>query len=420
MNVRQFFRRTHLHRAILLWIVLAVAVCIKIGWRGTERSVYPVFAAASHHWWADQSLYVDYWATEGIDGYRYSPAFAIAFSPFAMLPDKVGAILWSLLSIGLLLWALHRLACEVLPHDAPAASGATPGSSLPSPPWEAVFLTLTLFGSMIGIWSGQTNAIIPALIALGLVAIQQNRWWAAATFLAIPVFIKIWPMAIVLLLMVFWPRQLIGRFLFVCLALTLLPFLTRPPSIVIWQYQEWYRSLTGPLQDRWHGYRDAWTVWEQVARWLGYSANWSSPVSRRLYSLVQLATGLGVLGWCLWQRKRMHATGQLLTAMFAIWAAWQLLFGPGTEQLTYGIIAPAAGWAVLTSFGEKAARWLTILAWSTLAFLPSGDMELAVRQVFPAAPMLLPLGVGLFLVWLVWHESGPAQTASVAAEEPAA
>ena len=88
-----------------------------------------------------------------------------------------------------------------------------------------------------------------------------------------------------------------------------------------------------------------------------------------------------------------------------MWASWQLLFGPGTEQLTYGIIASSASWAVLVSFAEKKVRWLTLTTWAILAFLPAGDIEKALLHVFPAAMILLPIGVVLFLVWLVWHET---------------
>lgn len=396
-----------------LWFVLAIAVCIKCSWHGDQHSVYPVFAAGSKHWWADKSLYADYRTTEDIDGYRYSPAFAVAFTPLTWLPHQVGAAAWSLLSIALLFWALHQLARQVLPHDAPRVSNApqgrfaeSAGRPIPSPAWEGTFLTLTAFGSVIGIWSGQTNAIVPALIGFGLVALVNERWWSAATFLAVPVFIKIWPLAMVLLLAACWPRQLIGRLLAVSGVLALIPFLTRPPQIVLWQYQEWYRSLVGPLQGRWGGYRDAWTIWEEVAPLFGLQSNWSCATSRPIYMGIQLATSLAVLVWCLWQRKRIRTPGHLLTVIYAMWASWQLLFGPGTEQLTYGLIAPATSWAVLTSLAEKKARCLTVGAWAMLAFLPSGDIEATVLRFLPAGRMLLPLGVMLYLGWLVWHERG--------------
>ena len=403
-----------MRRAVALWVILAVAVCVKIVWRGGDRLVYPVFAASSHHWWADRPLYAPYGPTEVIDSFRYAPTFAVAFTPLAYLPDRLGAIVWSLAGIGLLFWALQALMRDVLPPPSVEEKGWSP--------WhQRMFLTLTLGGSAVGIWSGQSNALVLALIALGLAAIARQRWGTASFLLAVPVLIKLWPLAIVLLLIVYWPRQLTWRLAVVCAVLALIPFLTRHASIVAWQYHGWYESLTGPLQARNDGYRDAWTFWEQLCPLVHCRANWEGTVSRVVYTTIQLAAALAVLGWCLWQFPRRRVDRQerpacnegdstsdtnrrLLTLIFATWAAWQLLFGPATEQLTYGIIAPAAAWAVLVSFAEKKARWLTLAAWTLLALMPSGDIERAVLRVFPAGKILLPFGVVLFVVWLAWHE----------------
>ena len=222
--------------------------------------------------------------TEGIDGYRYSPAFAVAFTPLAYLPDRLGMMLWNVGSIAFLVWALHVLVRDVLPGDWP-------------PQRESAFLTLVLVGSAVGIWSGQSNAILTASILLALAAIIRQRWWMASILLAVAVFIKIWPLAIVMLLVVFWPRQLTVRFAVTCVALALVPFLTRPPSTVVWQYHEWYAGLTGPLQGRWGGYRDAWTIWEQFCR--------PNQPNHHAYMALQLTAALGVLAWCCWQYRRL-------------------------------------------------------------------------------------------------------------------
>ncbi len=160
-------------------------------------------------------------------------------------------MIWDLASIVLLVWALHVFVRDVLPGDWP-------------PKRESLFLMLALPGSVVGVWSGQSNAIIIAAIMLALAAIVRQRWSSAAILLAVPVFIKIWPLAIVMLLVVFWPRQLAWRFAVACAVLALVPFLTRPPSTVAWQYHEWYTALTGPLQGAGAGYRDAWTIWDTL------------------------------------------------------------------------------------------------------------------------------------------------------------
>ncbi len=429
MIFRELALDAHLRRALALWAALAVAVCVKVALLGSEHSVYPVFAAGARHWWADMPLYDNYQFTEHIDGFRYSPTFAVAVTPLYLLPSCLGSMAWELLNLVLLVCGLHVLVRDVLPGDWP-------------PQREGVFLTLTLIGSTVSIWSGQSNALTLALILFGLAAVRRERWWTAALMLALAVAVKLWPIAIVLLLMACRPRQLTGRFLAVCGILAFVPFLTRPPEIVAGQYQQWYSALVGPLRDRWPGYRDAWTVWEQLAALLHCQAN--QLTAHFAFMGVQLLTAAGVLGWCLWQRRRLEIgtapiggnaplptcgrcpashelhlsaaprvgqsqpSGHLLTLLLSMWASWQMLFGPATEQLTYIIIAPSAGWAVMVSLAEKRARWLTVTAWAILALLAAGDIENAVLDVFPAGKVLLPTGVVLFVGWLVWHERGDA------------
>ncbi|MGD0655382.1 MAG: glycosyltransferase family 87 protein [Thermoguttaceae bacterium] len=368
--------------AIALWIVLAAAVCVKSIVRTGEHSVYNIYAWGSRHWWADQPLHAKY--PELADIYRYSPTFAVVFTPFSLLPDWLGASLWGVLNIAVTLSALRLLVREILP-------GAWP------PRREAWFLGLTALGSMSGIWSGQINSLLLAIVIFAAAAIKYNRWWTASFLLALPVFIKIWPMAVVLLLMACWPRRLSWRFIIFAAALALLPFLTRPFNVVVGQYQEWYSSLmTDQIQERWPGFRDAWTIWENL---------WP-PVSLRGYQALQLASAAGVLLWCLYQRRRITSTGRLLMAIISIWVSWQLLFGPGAEQLTYGIIAPSAAWAVLVSFEEQKHRIWTVLTWLILVLCSCGEVETPLlKHLHPAFAMLLPLSVASFVAWLVWHES---------------
>jgi len=376
------WERQWLHKAIALWVVLAVAVSVKTIIEPSLHEVYTIFAAASRHWWADAPLYTFY---EGMDTYRYTPTFAIALSPLAMLPDRLGGILWNLLSIAVLVWAIRRFVREVLPGD--------------WPPWrEGLLLALVVVGSLRGIWSAQSNALVIALALLAAVAIKGRRWWAASFLLAVPVFIKLWPMALVLLLVACWPRQLIGRFSLVAAAGLLVPFFTRPAGVVCRQYTDYYFWLTGPLsQARCGGYRDAITIFEQARL----------DVGRESYLLVQLATAALVLAWCLW-RRRLDSTGRLLVSILSMWAAWQLLFGPGTERLTYGLIAPMSTWALLVSFAEKRLRLLSAAAWLLLSLFSMGAFERAMEPIVPFAPALLPAGVAVFIAWLVLHETAPA------------
>ena len=370
-----------LRRGMALWIVLAVAVTVKTLVQGDHHSVYKVFAVASQNWWANRSLYDLY---DGIGIYLYSPTFAVAFTPFAMLPSRLGNILWNLPCLFLLLWSLRLLVRHVLPGE-----------------WtlrrEGVFVGLGALISVPMVWTAQSNTLLIALIGFSAAAIVQQRWWMASCLLAVPVFIKLWPMAVVLLLMACWPRQLVWRFPVPIAVLATVPFLTRPFNIVLQQYQSWYVCLTRVQQGRLPGYRDAWTIWEELC----------PPPDRQIYMFMQLGAAALVLVWCLWQKRRTRSTGYLLTLILSMWVCWQLLLGPGTEQLTYGIIAPSMAWAVASTFGSrKRGHVLAVTACAIVILFGLGDVEKEVLSFLPFARVILPMGVALFAAWLVRYGRG--------------
>lgn len=387
-----------LRLAVILWGILAVAAGVKACVQPHRHTTYPIFARAAQHWWADETLYGD---PSNSDQYRYSPTFAIAMTPFGLLPDRLGGALWNVCSAVLLVWSLRVLVREVLPGK--------------WPPWrEGLLLGLTLVVATRGIWSGQSNALLLAMVFFSLAAIRHEKWWAASFLLSATFFIKIWPMALILLLAACWPRQLSWRVPLACIPLALVPFLTRPFHVVCQQYYTWYQFLTQIQHARWPGYRDAWTIWEEC---------WP-PVNAPVYLVLQLAAAGALLAWCLWQRRRSHEVGAVLTAIVSGWAAWQLLFGPGSERLTYLLLAPMASWAVLVSWQERRHRILSISAWLMLGILGTGGVERSLSSWFPIAPAILPLGAVAFAIWLaLWHTgTSPAQTLSLpnegAAEAP--
>jgi alpha-1,2-mannosyltransferase len=252
-----------LKRALILWAVLWIAVSVKFVLQPENKSVYPCFADSSINWWADRSLYDNEIQKTG---FRYSPTFALAFTPFAILPATFGGMLWSALNIALLVYALRLLVKEIFPGD-----------------WskfqEACFLILTLAGSARAIWSAQSNSLVFALAVFAVVSLKKERWWAAAFILAAAVHIKLWPAALALLLMARFPRQLTGRFAAACALLFIPPFFTRPLPVVMQQYQDWYALLTGPYRTlRQAGLRDAYTLAEHFGTY----------VDDRVYTLMQL------------------------------------------------------------------------------------------------------------------------------------
>jgi hypothetical protein len=300
-----------------IWIALALALCIKCWVYPGYRSVYPVYTWASGTWWQDKPLYT---TAADSHNYRYSPTFAVAFTPFARLPEQVGSSLWCLLNVGVLFLSLRAMAGYALPR-------------VRAEHRDAGFMALALLGSVSGLWSSQANSLIIAMTLLAGVALLRQRWWLAALLLTVSVYIKVWPLAVALLLAVCWPRPLIWRMAVLMVALAAIPFLTRPPSTVIWQYHQWWAKLTeSQVHDRGPLYPGFWTLGERLGMVFSDGAQ----------RLIQAASALLVFVGCLWQRRRLlkDEPGRLLMGVISLWASWQLLFGPGTERITYSLIAP--------------------------------------------------------------------------------
>jgi alpha-1,2-mannosyltransferase len=386
-NLRTQFRQEHrwVQLALWAWIVLAVALCVKILVQGDRHSVYPAFAGGSQDWWAGEVMYDHY-------GYYYSPTFSVLFSPFGLLPDRLGQTLWGLTSIGLFVWSLRAFYRDVLPQHWPREM-------------EAGFLLLTLGGALRGIWSLQSNAVIMACILFAAAAIVRSGWWRAAWLLAVPIYIKVWPAVAAGLLGVQWPRKLIGRGIVCCAALACVPFLTKAPGEVVGYYRAWVECLETrqATVQRFTGYRDGWTIWEQF----------QSPVNAHAYFIAQAVGGLATLAFCLWLGRTRKTEGrsqkaEIITYSLAAWSMWQLLLGPGTERLTYLIVAPFAAWAVMTSYFERRNFPLAAAAFVTTFVLGAGGVERILIRWIPVAPALQPIGVIMFGLWLVRHAASSA------------
>ena len=361
-----------------VFIALAVNACV----HPSQHTNYsPCFESGCKAWWNGENMYDHHVVPSD---FRYGPLFAVALTPLAMLPTWLGGLLWNWLNLGLFFWAVHALARRVLPCR-----------------WtlqrEAAFLLLTLAGSARTIWSAQSNPLIFAAVAAAAIAILDRRWWLSAVLLAAPVHIKVWPLAAALLLIACWPRQLGWRFAVALVVLAAVPLLTKPLPVVLARYHDWYTAMSGPMLEIRHQYRDAWTIWELIAK----------PVDLTAYLVLQLSTAIGTLSLCLWQKERLRSTAKLLCFVLCVWTAWQLVFGPATERNTFGLIAPFTAWAAVVAVAERHGRVWIIAALFLTDVLAIGQVERGLALLWPDVPAAAhPFGVLLFAGWLIHYARG--------------
>jgi hypothetical protein len=360
--------------AWVLWIILALAVARKSFVIPTIHTVFPKFAAGAERWWAGEPLYLE---GDELGSFRYSPTFAILMTPFAALGLRLGATVWAWVSIGVFIWGLRRLICDVLP-------GAWP------PARQGALLLLTLFGCIRGIWNGQSNAIVAGLLMAGAAFTVTHRFWQAAAVFTLAVCLKLSPLAVALLFVALWPRPLTARFAVMLGLAAILPFATQPPARVIEEYHAWFTHLQSTSAHRWPSFRDAWTLCELLG----------GPVRVELYRLLQAAAGLLTLGWCLWQQRRIADPRLLATLVLSAGAAYLMLFGPAVEFATYAILAPMTAWGFLEAGDRRRDRPLMLAAFLLTTVLGFGAVERSLAPAFPLAPAILPTGTLLFAIWL--------------------
>jgi hypothetical protein len=364
--------------AIGLWLALAVVIGGKTVQNPENHSTYPLFHQAAVAWWDGVNVY-DRNVFAG--DYRYGPSFAMVLGPIARLPYQVGALLWALINVGVAYWAIRALARRVLP-------------GMQSPLARNLLLAVSVFPSAHCLYSSQTNLLVFSLVAFAAIAIFDERWWLAALLLAIPVHIKVWPLAGALLLTACWPRRLAWRLPIALAVVAALPLLVKPPAWVCGQYVQWYRHLVGPAQIR-HTYRDAWTIWELISR--PADPRLYALLHQRLYAVLQLTAAAAALILCLWKTNRASPQRRVLFVL-ACWTSWQLVFGPATERNTFALIAPLTSWAVVVAVLEKRALWLMAISYLCTVIAAVGWGE----DIFPCLKALHPVGVLLFFAWFLW------------------
>ena len=361
--------------AVAIWMALALAVAVKTMVAPDQHSVFPKIAIRALDWWSGRPMYTDH---PGLGGFPYTPMFAISITPFAVLGNRFGGVLWVWLVMGVYLIGLRRLVRDVLPGEWPLR-------------YEAALLMLAMVGAVRGIWNAQSNALIIGLLMLGCSAIARRRWWPAAVLLAAPFFIKMWTLAVAGLFVALLIRPLAWRYLLLIAVGLVLPFVTQPFTIVIEQHHGWAAYLRELAAAEIGSYYDLGTLLRRFG----------APFGKGPYRLIQAAAAAGVLAWCLWYRRRDMDVRRLLTATLAMGAAWVVIFGPGIEYNTYVVLAPAVSWAVLTAFVRGRGRLLVCAAFVMTNVLGMGAIQRSMERLCMATQFIMPVGAFLFIIWLI-------------------
>jgi len=215
----------------------------------TQYNNYVIFKSSFFHLIDLKDLYCAY-PSECGDLFKYSPAFALFFAPFAVMPDYLGLSLFNILNALVLFIAIKSL----------------PGFSNNK---KAYMLWFVLIEMMTSMQNSQTNALIAGLLILAFVFLEKDKIALGTLFIVLTVFIKLFGI-VAFVLFLFYPKK-IKFILYSALwtvLLTFIPLIVLPFDQFIFLYKSWGNLLAND-----HSASIGFSVMGWLYTWFGLNLN---------------------------------------------------------------------------------------------------------------------------------------------------
>ncbi|MCS6916352.1 MAG: glycosyltransferase family 87 protein [Chitinophagales bacterium] len=189
----------------------------------THYNNFVIFKNAFFHLLQGTNLYIPY-PEQQADLYKYSPTFAMAMAPFAILPDLAGLLAWNLLNACVFWAGLRAVSPSVRILNSMGA--------------------LCLIELITSLQNVQSNGLIAGLLLLAFAENESNRPARAALYVNITAFIKLFGLAAFVLW--FFSKDKWKFFLYAAVsaaALAAMPLLLISPTELLQQYRNWWELL---------------------------------------------------------------------------------------------------------------------------------------------------------------------------------
>ncbi len=193
---------------MLVWSVILLVIGVHAAMKPGSPTLFLLWRNSGLAWRDGGSLYN---GTEDATtaGFRYGPLFGALFVPLTWMPVSVGAVLWRLGNAGVFLASLAWW----LRHGAPIRLTERQ---------TGILFTISAILAISNLFTGQLNLLLGALALIAVTAGQRQRWNIAALAVAAGAMMKMYPLALGLLLVVVYSRKMGWR-----LALMLLLYRAR-------------------------------------------------------------------------------------------------------------------------------------------------------------------------------------------------
>jgi hypothetical protein len=353
--------------AVLIWTIIVAIVCVRAAVQPYKRTLFTTWEHAGADWEQGLDLYRTSWSPDQ-DQFRYSPLTAVLLVPFHHLPIRLGGVVWRLLNAVALL-AGFALWLRAAPLKR-------------TPRQQAILFLLLAPLALSSLNNGQPNPLIIGLMLAALAAVDCERWSLAAVLVALATAVKVYPLAIGLLLAAVYPRRFTPRLMAALALAAVVPFACQHGNYVLSQYDQWLQRLGRDHRWNWPphmAYRDLWLLIRLF----------HLPLSPRGYVGVQFVSAAACAVLCLALRLRGWPRRDVLAAILVLGTSWMTLCGPATESSTYMLLAPALAWTVHRAENE---RWPWLLGLMTRMALVL-FMICVVRGLWPGVNRIHGLGL---------------------------
>ena len=315
----------------IAWIAWGIVVLVlilrplQLSHRATSFDTYQL---AGLRWLRGEDVYSQWM------GFVYSPLIAAFFAPFALVPPPLANIVWRLLNTAFLLGGFTAIINSGLFSGIRKHHAGVP-----------YLLLIPLAVGNIDI--SQANPLVAGLILLAIAAVHQERWNMASLCIACATSLKIYPIAVGLLICVIAPRRFTARLIIALFLAAATPFLLQHWAYVSDQYHAWIATRVSDNRHNWPLEKLPLDLWFLI-HWVG-----RIPISPRVYTCIQLGTAGAVAVLCAVQGRRRWSKNRILIALFILVSVWMTLCGPATESYTYLILAPAIVLTVGHAYGAR-------------------------------------------------------------------
>ncbi|MCK9220527.1 MAG: DUF2029 domain-containing protein [Bacteroidales bacterium] len=323
---------------------------------------YIIYKQAWFHLIHGNDLYATF-PNEHFDLFKYSPAFAMFFSLFTILPDVIGLPLWCLLNAFVLFYAVKAL----------------PEFNNRKKNFILLFVALELTTSL---QNSQSNALMAGLLIFSFVLLERRKYRIATLLLVCSVYLKLFGI-IALVFFVFYPEKwkLVVYTLLWGLILFLLPLPFTGLTQLKFLYLSWGKMLSADLSS---------SLGLSMMGWLSSWFHLNIPKM-----MVVLAGTLVTLLPLVFRKKYSMYTFRLF--MMASLLIWGVIFNHKAESPTF--IIAMSGVAIWFFFRKiTAANLILAILALVLTSLSSTELFMPIRDTI-VDPYVLKV-VPCILIWI--------------------